>query len=245
MDPYTSVVSILRSPDDLDAASFTAKVAGLVASFGDPTRRNLYLHLRQHPCVTANDLATHCGVHANVIRHHLERLMAAGYVTSDEVRRNGVGRPSKVYRVVEEDLDLDGSPRRDALLVALLERSLEILGPVAAEKMALDVGQEYGRALAESFTPQESTRSARAAMTAVADILTAHGFAARAEESTEGVSSVVSESCPFGNAAAHHPVLCAVDRGLIVGILEGLGANSTSVTLTSRARGDDVCRVTA
>jgi predicted ArsR family transcriptional regulator len=238
-------VSILRTPEDLDAASFTAKVAGLVSSFGDPTRRNLYLYLREHPCVTANDLALHCGVHANVIRHHLERLMAAGYVTSDEVRRSGVGRPSKVYRVVEEDLDLDGSPRRDALLVALLERALEMLGPEAAEKMASDVGQEYGRTLAESFTPQESTRSARAAMSAVADVLTAHGFAARAEESKEGAASVVSESCPFGNAAQHHPVLCAVDRGLIVGILEGLGASTASVTLTSRARGDSACRVTA
>jgi predicted ArsR family transcriptional regulator len=237
-------VSILHSPEELDAAAFTAKVAGIVSSFGDPTRRNLYLHLREHPCSTANDLAQHCGVHANVIRHHLERLMAAGYVTSDEVRRSGVGRPAKVYRVLEEDLDLDGSPRRDALLVALLERALEMLGPEAAEQMALEVGQGYGRSLAESFTPQDSTRSARAAMAAVADVMTAHGFAARTEEGDDG-SSVVSDSCPFGNAATHYPVLCAVDRGLINGILEGLGSKTANVTLTSRARGDDTCRATA
>jgi predicted ArsR family transcriptional regulator len=56
---------------------------------------------------------------------------------------------------------------------------------------------------------------------------------------------VVAESCPFGNAAVHHPVLCAVDRGLITGILKGLGASSTTVTLTSRALGDDACRATA
>jgi predicted ArsR family transcriptional regulator len=228
----------------MSAASFTAQVAGLSASFGDPTRRSLFLYLREHPGVTANELADHCGVHANVIRHHLERLMAAGYVRSDEVRRNGVGRPAKVYEVAADDLALDGSPRRDALLVALLERALEILGPDAAEEMAHDVGQSYGRSLAESFTPTESTRSARAAMTAVADVLTAHGFAARAEE-LNGCATVVSDSCPFGDAAAHHPVLCAVDRGLIEGVLEGLGASTTTVTLTSKARGDAACRVTA
>jgi predicted ArsR family transcriptional regulator len=233
-----------QPPVELSAASFTARVAGLVASFGDPTRRNLYLYLREHPGVTANELAVHCQVHANVIRHHLERLAAGGYVRCDDVRRSGVGRPAKVYEVVDQDLELNGSPRRDALLVALLERSLEILGPEAAEQMASEVGQSYGKQLAESFTPAESSRSARAAMAAVADILTAHGFAARAEENGD-MTSVISESCPFGEAAAHHPVLCAVDRGLIVGVLEGLGATTTSVTLTSKARGDDACRVTA
>ena len=229
---------------NLDAAAFTANVASLSSSFGDSTRRSLFLYLREHPNATANDLADYCGVHANVIRHHLERLMAAGYVTSDDLRRSGVGRPSKVYRVVDEELSMDGSPRRDALLVALLERSLDMLGPELAEKMALEVGQEYGLSMAESFCPQDSSRSVKSAMAAVADVLTAHGFAAHAEEN-DHVTSVVSESCPFGNAATHHPVLCAVDRGLVAGILQGLGAASTSVTLTSRARGDESCRATA
>ena len=230
--------------NDLDAASFTARVAGLVTSFGDPTRRSLFLYLREHPGSTANDLAEHCGVHANVIRHHLERLTASGYVACDDVRRSGVGRPAKAYRVVDEELSLEGSPRRDALLVALLERALEMLGPEATEKMALEVGQSYGRALAETISSPETTRSAHAAMLSVADLMTAHGFAARAEDNGEG-SSIVAESCPFGNAAQHYPVLCAVDRGLVTGILEGLGATSTGVTLTSRALGADACRATA
>lgn len=230
--------------DELTPSSFSARVASLVSSFGDPTRRNLFLFLRDHPGVTANDLAEHCGVHANVIRHHLERLMAAGYVRGDDVRRAGVGRPAKVYRVVDEAMPLDGTPRRDALLVALLERSLEMLGPEAAEQMAVDVGRRYGKELASSITPHESTRTARAAMAAVADILTAHGFSARAEATDTG-TAVISESCPFGDAATHHPVLCAVDRGLIEGVLAGLGATSTTITLSSKARGDATCRVTA
>jgi len=56
---------------------------------------------------------------------------------------------------------------------------------------------------------------------------------------------VVSDNCPFGSAAQTHPVLCAVDRGLITGMLDGMGARSAQVTLTSRARGDDDCRVIA
>jgi predicted ArsR family transcriptional regulator len=223
--PYTSDVPDAMMPG-LDVDAFTAQVTGLASSFGDPTRRGLYLYLRNHPGATANDLAEHCGVHANVIRHHLERLIASGYVACDE------------------DLNLVGSPRRNALLVALLERSLELLGPEATERMALEVGEQYGRELAESMTVPDSGHTARAAMVAVAEVMTSHGFAAHAEDGVDG-SSVVSECCPFGELARHHPVLCAVDRGLVTGILEGLGGVSKPVTLTSRAMGADACRATA
>ena len=230
--------------NDLDPALFTATVTSLTHSFGDNTRRKIYLYLRDHPGATAGELSVHCDVHANVVRHHLERLSEAGYVTFDNVRKTTVGRPAKGYRVVDNSLVMDGSMRRDALLVALLEMALERLGPEASEAMAHDVGVEYGRTLASSSGNVETVPSVKRAMVSIAGLLTAHGFAARAEEH-ESEQSVVSDNCPFGSAAQHHPVLCAVDRGLIAGMLDGLGAGSSQVTLTSRARGDDTCRVTA
>jgi predicted ArsR family transcriptional regulator len=230
--------------NELDPALFTATITSLTHSFGDSTRRKVYLYLRENPGATAGELATHCDVHANVVRHHLERLTEGGYVTFDNVRKTTVGRPAKGYRVLDETVVMEGSLRRDALLVALLEMALERLGPDASERMAHDVGVEYGRALTESAGAGDSTRSVKTAMASIAGLMTAHGFNARAEEN-EFTSSVVSDNCPFGTAAQHHPVLCAVDRGLIAGMLEGLGAERTTVTLTSKALGDDACRVTA
>ena len=228
----------------LDAALFTATVTSLTHSFGDNTRRKIYLYVRENPGVTATALAEHCQVHANVVRHHLERLREGGYVTYDNLKKTTVGRPAKGYRVVDDSLVMDGAMRRDALMVALLEMALERLGPDEAEAMAHDVGVDYGRALGATVGGADPNRSVKSAMASIAGLLTAHGFAARAEED-EFSASVVSENCPFGTAPTHHPVLCAVDRGLIAGLLEGLGAARTSVTLTSRARGDDACRVTA
>ncbi len=227
----------------IDPALFTATVTSLTHSFGDNTRRKIYLFVRENPGVTATALAEHCHVHANVVRHHLERLREGGYVTYDNVKRSTVGRPAKGYRVLDDSLVVDGVMRRDALIVALLEMVLERLGPEAAELLAHDVGVDYGRGLGATIGA-DPHRSVKGAMASIAGLLTAHGFAARAEE-TETSSSVVSENCPFGTAATHHPVLCAVDRGLIAGLLEGLGAARTTVTLTSKARGDDACRVTA
>ena len=233
-----------RGETELDPALFTATVTSLTHSFGDSTRRKIFLYLRENPGATATELAHHCSVHANVVRHHLERLTEGGYVTFDNVHKATVGRPAKSYRVVDESVAMESSIRRDALLVALLEMALERLGPKAAESLAHDVGVDYGRSLGISANSQDSAVTARSAMASIAGLLTAHGFDARVEEDDD-VQSVVSENCPFGVAAQHHPVLCAVDRGLIPGRLEGLGATASKVTLTSRARGDDFCRVTA
>jgi predicted ArsR family transcriptional regulator len=64
-------------------------------------------------------------------------------------------------------------------------------------------------------------RSFQAALHAVADALTAHGFAAHAERHGDHLR-IVSEHCPFGGVAIEHPVICAVDRGMVQGMLEGL-----------------------
>ncbi len=229
---------------DVDPALFTATVTSLTHSFGDSTRRKIYLYLRAHPGATAADLAAHCEVHANVVRHHLERLTEGGYVTYDSVRRTTVGRPAKGYRVVDESTVLDGPIRRDALLVALLERALAALGPAEAEELARDVGHAYGRTLVETCGTQDSAKTVREAMASIAGLLTAHGFSAHVDLDPT-TPSVTSDNCPFGAAAREHPVLCAMDRGLITGMLDALGAGRVEVTLTSRALGDEACRVTA
>ena len=77
------------------------------------------------------------------------------------------------------------------------------------------------------MTPTEGQRTVRAAMHVVADTLTAHGFAAHAEDRGDK-TAVIAEQCPFGEASTTNPVLCAVDRGMVKGLLAGLcGTAST------------------
>ncbi len=237
-----SGVAVPTVPDD--PAEFSSVVAALSSAFGDPTRRAIYLHLREHPGATVSDVAATHAIHPNVARHHLDRLVAAGHAVATTTPR-GVGRPAKAYEATDDALAETASTRSHELLVALLERSLELLGEERAEAMALEVGESYGRRLAAEQAGPDSRRTVAGAMAAVATALTAHGFAARSEVHA-GSPSVVANACPFGEAASHHPVLCAVDRGLVVGMLEGLGAiDAAPVTLSSRARGDDACRASA
>jgi predicted ArsR family transcriptional regulator len=222
----------------LDDAEFSALVTAVTSAFGDPTRREIYLFVREHDSVTASEVAARFELHPNVARHHLDKLAAGGYLEVRIEASGGAGRPSKRYRATAKDHGLPS--RRDELLAMLLGRALALLDAEEAERMAEAVGEDYGRALAAQMAPGEHQRSLRAAVQAVAEALTAHGFAAHAEARGEALA-VVAEHCPFGDTAARHPVLCAVDRGIVRGMLAALSGRAPVVTVSSKARGDDAC----
>ena len=224
-------------------AEFASAVSAVTSAFGDPTRREIYLYARESAeGVTATAVADKFALHPNVARHHLDKLAAGGYLVVN-VRRSahtGAGRPSKHYKASQIVEPLDVHTRRDDLLATLLGRALALLPAAEAEKLAEGVGEEYGRSLAERMSPGEVHRSFKSALAAVADALTAHGFAAHAE--ARGTSlRIISDQCPFGNAAHEHPVMCAVDRGMVRGMLAGLYGDTVTVTESSRAMGDDAC----
>jgi predicted ArsR family transcriptional regulator len=231
---------------ELDPGQFSATVHAITAAFGDSTRREIYLFARLHPeGVTATMVAEQFGLHANVARHHLEKLAAGGYldVDIDRAERAGAGRPAKRYRHSAENMSLDVPVRTDDLVLTLLGRALTMLPPEAAEAMAEEVGAEYGRAMADAMQVEGAQRSFRSALHAVADALTAHGFAAHTERRGTQLR-IISNHCPFGDVAVDHPVICAVDRGMVRGMLATLYGESHPATQSSRPQGDEVCVTT-
>ena len=64
-----------------------------------------------------------------------------------------------------------------------------------------------------------------------------HGNDAR-----DGRLAIVSECCPFGETAQRYPhVVCALDRGMIRGMLSGLYGETSPQFETSRPDGGDHC----
>lgn len=247
----------------LTPTEFSSAVTAITSAFGDPTRREIYLFAHErsevstadgepHSGITAAEVAERFDLHPNVARHHLDKLAGGGYVEVATARNGaGAGRPSKRYRVTSPEMTLDLPVRHDDLLVTLLGEALSLLPPKAAEAMAEEVGLKYGQAMAASMGPSATAvtespatgavqRSFRTALHAVADALTAHGFAAHAERHGDGLR-IVSEHCPFGGAAIEHPVICAVDRGLVRGMLGALYGDADAATSSSLPMGDDRC----
>ena len=233
------------SHEPLSPETFSAAVTAVTTAFGDPTRRDIYLFARQHDeGVTAAEVADRFALHPNVARHHLDKLAAGGYLqVGVEQVHAGAGRPSKRYRASNKQMELQFPARRDDLLIVLLGRALALVPPEQAEAMAEEVGHEYGLSLAHDMAPDARHRSFRAALHAVAEAFTAHGFAAHAE-ARGGSLAIIAEQCPFGSAAQQHPFICAVDRGMVKGMLAGLYGETTPETTSSRPQGDDVCVTT-
>ena len=231
-----------RSPTELSPTEFASAVTAITSAFGDPTRREIYLFAHEHDDgVTASETAKHFDLHANVARHHLDKLASGGYLDVAIAKpTGGAGRPSKRYRATQPEVRLEVSVRHDDILVSLLGKALAMLPPEAAEQMAEEVGIEYGRAMAEAIEPRDTQRSFRGALHAVADALSAHGFAAHAENE-DGELTIVAENCPFGDAVVEHPVICAVDRGMVRGMLGSLYGPTDTDTASSKPQGDDVC----
>jgi predicted ArsR family transcriptional regulator len=232
-----------------NSPSFTSTVSAITDAFGDPTRRGIYLFAREATGgVTATLVAEKFGVHPNVARHHLDKLAAGGYleVAVERAEGAGAGRPSKHYRLAADakvDLTGDVPVHSDDLVLSLLGRALALLPRDEAERMAEEVGQEYGRAMAQGLAGADlaaGQRSLRSAMQAVADALTAHGFAAHADQRNNQLR-IVNNHCPFGDVAIEHPVICAVDRGMVKGMLTALYGDTDVATMQSLPQGDTFC----
>ncbi len=251
MDPHSpSSADVGVAPRrQLSPTEFASTVTAITSAFGDPTRRDIFLFAHaSDDGVTAAQTAKHFDLHANVARHHLDKLASGGYLVVETAKPSGgVGRPSKRYTTTDEQVHLEVDVRQDDILVALLGRALKMLPPDVAETMAEEVGLEYGRAMAETLEPAATHRSFQGALHAIADALSAHGFAARAEQADAGDTDeqelqIVAEHCPFGDAVVEHPVICAVDRGIVKGMLAHmLGTSPDAEQAASLPQGDDVC----
>lgn len=232
------------SGEALNPTDFASAVTAITSAFGDPTRRAIYLFAHEVDAgVTAAAVAERFDLHANVARHHLDKLAAGGYLEVAVLRNEagGAGRPSKHYRAIAPTISLDIAVRHDDILVSLLGKALSRLDPTDAADLAEEVGLEYGRRMAAAMGDAgEGQRSFRTALHAVADALSAHGFAAHAEQDGDQLR-IVSQHCPFGDSAIEHPVICAVDRGMVKGMLGSLYGSTDPEIESSVALGADQC----
>ncbi len=208
----------------MDTEAFDQQVSDLAATLGDATRRGIYVTVRESlEPVTASKIAELFDIHSNVARHHLDRLVADGYLQVTRKRPAGrtgpgAGRPAKHYEPTRKDVSVQFPARRYDLLTELLLRVIERVAPDNAAEIADEIGREYGRELAaEIGFPDES--GYETAAIAVAKALVGVGFEVEAQP---GERQLVTRFCPFGESAKNHPaIVCQLDQGLVSGLLEG------------------------
>jgi len=234
---------------NVDARAFDQQVGNLAASLGDSTRRGIYLSVREAPdSVTAGQIAGLFDIHTNVARHHLDKLVADGYLRVTHRRRSGkrgpgAGRPAKHYETTAKEVSVQFPARRYDLLAELLVRVVQRVAPGEAAQIAEDVGREYGREVAAEIGLSKGSGFDTAAQ-AVAKAMMGVGFDT---EPGSGENLLVTHSCPFGKTALDHPdIVCKLDQGIVKGLLERTHHDGNPIVFPHHKAGEDcVTSVTA
>jgi predicted ArsR family transcriptional regulator len=178
------------------------------------TRENVLRTLLTRQRCTINELAEAVGINPISVRHHVTKLEADGFVTSEE-ERHGVGRPRRVYFLTEDGME-QFPTRYLRLTVRLLEQLKETLPEPMVDKLfsqvANDLVADYTSELDLDGIPFEER------LDIVQDLLGVEGFTMEWDLQEDGYH-IREVNCPYYHVGQNHPEVCAVDQTLISSML--------------------------
>jgi predicted ArsR family transcriptional regulator len=197
----------------------------VLKALGDNTRYAIYLELARSPVpLTTADVAESLELHPNTVRPHLERMRDVGLLTVAAESRGAVGRPQHRYSLAADAPSLGLEPPAMPLLAGMLTGVAAAAG--AGSEEAAEVGRRQGAAAAATVdtshdeTPEERTVTCVAALLGELDRL---GFDPAAA-SDEAGTTVAFSHCPFQALAEAHPeIVCHLHRGIVEGLVDGVG----------------------
>jgi predicted ArsR family transcriptional regulator len=193
-----------------------------LAAAGDLQLRRILLYARgRRDPFAADDVAVVLGVHRNVARSRLDRLVEAGFLVVTPERRGGrrgpgAGRPAKVYRVAPELEGVEFPDRRLAELTSLLVEKVPARG---RSKALREAGEDFGRTLAAAGGLKQS-RSVGTGLERVCDALGTLGFQVSVVSLDGDQAELASPTCPLRPLVVRCPDASAIDRGMWAGLVE-------------------------
>jgi predicted ArsR family transcriptional regulator len=202
----------------------------VLKALGDNTRYAIYLELARSPVpLTTADVAESLDLHPNTVRPHLERMRDVGLLTVAAQSRGAVGRPQHRYSLAPDAPSLGLEPPAMPMLAGMLTGVAALAG--AGPEEAAEVGRRQGATAAAGVdtsadeTPEERTVTCVAALLAELDRL---GFDPAAASDDAG-TTVAFSHCPFAALAEAHPeIVCHLHRGIVEGLVDGVGGARVS-----------------
>jgi predicted ArsR family transcriptional regulator len=204
------------------SGDFEAQVSG-VAALNDPVRRALYLFVANSAeAVSREQAAAAVGVQKPLAAFHLDKLAEEGLLEFEFRRLTGrtgpgAGRPAKLYRRSERQIDVSLPPREYDIAGLLLAGAI-----AAAEDSGRDVRTElerasfeFGRSIGERAVAAAGSRPSKAKQReALLEALREHGFEPR---SVGG--DILLANCPFHALAQQFTdLVCGMNLHLLEGV---------------------------
>lgn len=176
--------------------------------------RDTILHtIKSSQHANVESLAEAAQVSPVTVRHHLNALQADGLIQSTTIRRK-VGRPYYVYSLSEEGHEL--FPKR---YVRLAIRLLDELKSRLPDDVLKEVFDSVVSGVLDEHRGEYEHLSIEDRLDYLVDLLGDEGFLASWERMDNGYS-LTEYSCPYISVGQAHTEICAIDKELIINVLQ-------------------------
>jgi predicted ArsR family transcriptional regulator len=200
---------------------FEAQVSG-VAVLNDPVRRALYQFVVDSvDAVSREQAAEGVGVQRALAAFHLDKLAEEGLLEFEFRRLTGrtgpgAGRPAKLYRRSDRQIDVSLPPREYDVAAMLFAQAIDDAGAKGDVRSALSrVSFAFGERLGVEAEARAGTRASnRKRREALLEVLGEHGFEPRLIG-----GEVVLANCPFHALAQQFTdLVCGMNLHLMEGV---------------------------
>jgi predicted ArsR family transcriptional regulator len=183
---------------------------------------------------SAAALAERLGLSTAAIRRHLDALVADGLLAEGLARpsaHRGRGRPARVYALTDA-----GRAAFPHAYDDLATTALRYLHESGGDSAVVAFAEHRAQSLAEQLAPAIDTSApAVTRAEALAESLSAQGYAATTESATAGVQ-ICQHHCPVAHVAAEFPQLCEAETRAFERLL-----GTYVQRLATIGHGDGVC----
>jgi predicted ArsR family transcriptional regulator len=200
------------------------------------TRARIARLILEHGPATAAGLSARLGLTPAAIRRHLDNLLADGMIEAREARyygSRGRGRPARLFAITD--------PGRSAFEHAyddLATSALRFLAETAGPGAVAEFARRKIADLENRYRPAVSSAPAAEQVKALAEALSADGYAASASAAPAagGGEQLCQHHCPVAHVAAEYPQLCEAETEAFGRLL-----GTPVQRLATIAHGDGIC----
>jgi predicted ArsR family transcriptional regulator len=223
-------------PSGAERDALGEQLEGL-ALLGDPARRAIYRHVASAAGEVGRDEAAQvAGVSRSVAGFHLDRLVAEGLLAASYRRVSGrsgpgAGRPAKLYRRSDRQVDVTLPPRQYELAARLLAEAVDG-SPASSARIALAASaRARGERIGAEARARAGPRAGRRRLLAeLAATLAAQGY----QPELRG-GELRLRNCPFHALVGDHTQLvCGMNLDLLGGVVAGLALANARPVLAPR-----------
>lgn len=212
----------------------TLKITNVLS---DPTRYYIYQYItKRHQEVTVQEIADSFNIHPNVARLHLSKLEDVNMLVSETKKTGKGGRPSRLYRLSDDVIQLNFPYRDYQLLANIAMQTMLSLGEAGKEALYL-TGKRFGSELIEQEVASQHQVSEELSFDQKLNIIksaaTMAGFYPDFE-ANEDHTKIYFEiyNCPFKEVAMDHKeTVCNMHFQFLKGMFESL---FTSIELVEK-----------